>query len=96
MKALQTLTELDEEVNEENAKKLKELQSEIKQLEGMMGKLDGKKKVKEGTKTIVTTAGNDEEQAIQSDPTIKNKQAAVRAVKNAAPGTSVVVPTTGN
>jgi SOS response regulatory protein OraA/RecX len=96
MKALQTLTELDEEVNEENAKKLKELQSEIKQLEGMMGKLDGKKKVKEGTKTIVTTTGNDEEQAIQSDPTIKNKQAAVKAVKNAAPGTSVVVPTTGN
>jgi hypothetical protein len=43
-KALQTLTELDEEVNEGNAKKLKELQSEIKQLEGMAAKLDGKKK----------------------------------------------------
>jgi hypothetical protein len=58
MKALQTLTELDGEGNEENAKKLKELQSEIKQLEGMMGKLDGKKK-----------KNKEVEEALYDDPT---------------------------
>ena len=93
IKALQTLTELDEEINEENAKKLKELQSEIKQLEGMAAKLDGKKKVKEGTKTFVAASGSDEEQAVQQDPTVKDKQGAVKALKNAKPGDSVVVAT---
>jgi hypothetical protein len=93
IKALQTLTELDEEVNEETTKKLKELQSEIKQLEGMAAKLDGKKKVKEGTKTFVAASGSDEEQAVQQDPTVKDKQGAVKALKNAKPGDSVVVAT---
>ena len=45
IKALETLTEL--EGNEDNVKKVKELQSEIKKLEGAKAKLDGKKKVKE-------------------------------------------------
>ena len=93
IKALQTLTELDEEVNEETTKKLKELQSEIKQLEGMAAKLDDKKKVKEGTKTFVAASGSDEEQAVQQDPTVKDKQGAVKALKNAKPGDSVVVAT---
>jgi hypothetical protein len=42
-KALETLTELEDGENN-NAKRIKELQSEIKQLEGMAAKLDGKKK----------------------------------------------------
>ena len=47
IKALETLTEL--EGNEDNIKKVKELQSEIKKLEGAKAKLNGKKKVKETT-----------------------------------------------
>ena len=47
IKALETLTEL--EGNEDNVKKVKELQSEIKKLEGAKAKLNGKKKVKETT-----------------------------------------------
>jgi hypothetical protein len=43
IKALETLTEL-EGGEDNNAQKIKELQSEIKQLEGMAAKLDGKKK----------------------------------------------------
>jgi hypothetical protein len=46
MKALQTLTELDGEENDDHVKKVKEIQSEIKQLEGMAAKLDGKNKKK--------------------------------------------------
>jgi hypothetical protein len=42
IKALETLTEL--EGNEDNIKKVKELQSEIKKLEGAKAKLNGKKK----------------------------------------------------
>jgi len=93
IKALETLTELEEGEDNDNAKKIKELQSEIKQLEGMAAKLDGKKKVKEGTKTFVAASGNDEEQAVQQDPTVKDKQGAVKALKNAKPGDSVVVAT---
>jgi ribosomal protein S7 len=45
IKALETLTEL--EGGEDNMKKVKELQSEIKKLEGAKNKLHGKKEVKE-------------------------------------------------
>ena len=63
-KALETLTEL-EEGNEEMPKRLKELQSEIKQLEGMAAKLDGKKKVKEaGEKTAMITTQSGETTAV--------------------------------
>jgi SOS response regulatory protein OraA/RecX len=44
IKALETLTELEGGEDNNNAQKIKELQSEIKQLEGMAAKLDGKKK----------------------------------------------------
>jgi len=47
IKALETLTELEGGEDNDNAKKIKELQSEIKQLEGMAAKLDDKKKVKD-------------------------------------------------
>jgi hypothetical protein len=43
-KALETLTELEGSEDDNNAKKIKELQSEIKQLEGMAAKLDLNKK----------------------------------------------------
>jgi uncharacterized protein (DUF3084 family) len=68
-KALETLTEL-EEGNEEMPKRLKELQSEIKQLEGMAAKLDDKKKV---TKEKIVDEGQAE------DLKKKEEQAALQA-----------------
>jgi ATP-dependent 26S proteasome regulatory subunit len=53
IKALETLTEL--EGNEDNTKKIKELQSEIKKLDGAKAKLYKDKKVKEDTTAILTT-----------------------------------------
>lgn len=50
----------------------------------------------EGTKTFVATSGNDEEQAIQQDNTIKNKQAVIKTIKGSSPGTAVVAATTTN
>lgn len=64
IKALETLTELEEESGD-NTKKVKELQSEIKKLEGAKAKLDGKKKVKEaGEKTAMVTTQSGETTAV--------------------------------
>jgi len=57
IKALETLTELEEESGD-NIKKVKELQSEIKKLEGAKAKLDGKKK-----------KNKEVEEALYDDPT---------------------------
>ena len=68
MKALQTLTELDGEENDDNAKKIKGLQSEIKQLEGMMGKLDKKKITTKEELAIPTPTGtSDSASPVQKD-----------------------------
>lgn len=48
----------------------------------------------EGTKTFIATSGNDEEQSIQQDNTIKNKQSVIKTLKGSAPGTAVVAVTT--
>jgi hypothetical protein len=65
IKALETLTELEGGEDNDNTKKIKELQSEIKQLEGMAAKLDGKKKVKEaGEKTAMITTQSGETTAV--------------------------------
>jgi hypothetical protein len=71
IKALQTLTELEED-NEEMPKRLKELQSEIKQLEGMATKLDGKKKSSKPSKEIQTI---DEESLTEIEPAVGPAQA---------------------
>ena len=89
IKALETLTELDGEESGNNAKKVKELQSEIKKLEGMMGKLDGKKKVKEAG----TYAGKKAKDDLKKDPDYNtlNTQAKIDADKKLDTGGSVTV-----
>jgi hypothetical protein len=47
----------------------------------------------EGTKTYVATPGNDEEQAIQQDNTVKQKQDVIKTLKTSKPGTAVVAAT---
>lgn len=47
----------------------------------------------EGTKTFIATSGADEEQAIQQDNTIKQKQDVIKALKSAKPGTAIVAAT---
>lgn len=47
----------------------------------------------EGTKTFIATSGTDEEQAIQQDNTIKQKQDVIKALKSAKPGTAIVAAT---
>jgi len=71
MKALQTLTELEDE-DEEMPKKLKELQSEIKQLEGMAAKLDSKKKEKEAIEEEVPQMKNIEDEEAKKEVELAN------------------------
>ena len=87
IKALETLTEL--EGNENNTKKVKELQSEIKKLEGAKAKLDGKKKVKEAG----TYAGKKAKDDLKKDPDYNtlNTQAKIDADKKLDTGGSVTV-----
>jgi hypothetical protein len=89
IKALETLTELEEGEDNDNAKKIKELQSEIKQLEGMAAKLDGKKKVKEAGTYGGTKAIDD----MKKDPDFNtlNTQAKIDAEKKLKAGGSMTV-----
>jgi hypothetical protein len=66
IKALETLTELEEGEDNDNAKKIKELQSEIKQLEGMAAKLDGKKKKKEVDEFLNVAAGSNTQDVVNA------------------------------
>ena len=78
IKALETLTELEEESGD-NTKKVKELQSEIKKLEGAKAKLDEKKKVKE-----IAYSGPGAADDLAKDPNlnkVKDKTSLINKVK---------------
>ena len=85
IKALETLTELEEE-SSDNTKKVKELQSEIKKLEGAKAKLH---KVKEAG----TYAGKKAKDDLKKDPDYNtlNTQAKTDADKKLDAGGSVTV-----
>ena len=72
MKALQTLTELDGEENDNHVKKVKEIQSEIKQLEGMAAKLDSKKKEKKAIEEEVPQMKNIEDEEAKKEVELAN------------------------
>jgi hypothetical protein len=71
IKALETLTELEEESGG-NTKKVKELQSEIKKLEGAKAKLDGKKKEKKTIEEEIPQMKNIEDEEAKKEVELAN------------------------
>jgi hypothetical protein len=77
IKALETLTELED--GEDNAKKVKELQSEIKKLDSAKAKLHGKKKeIKEESPAMKALDAEEEKKEVELANTLSKKAALLK------------------